>query len=127
MFWTKRKEKRGKERQERRREPRSADGCTITLSPREPQARRGNNVLYYARTKDASPSGLKIDTDVPFPVGTVFSIKLQSPRTRQLIQASAEVKWVTPKDEGRSFEVGLEFVETSVRSIMDLLEHIYRA
>lgn len=126
MFWKKRKRKKRREGQERRREPRSEDGCTITLSPREPNARR-SSALYYARTKDASPSGLKIDTDVPFPLGTVLAIKLQSPRTRQLIQALGEVKWVTPYENGRSFEVGLEFVETSVRSIMDLLEHIYRA
>jgi Tfp pilus assembly protein PilZ len=126
MFWRKRKEKTGRDGPERRREPRCEDGCTVTLTPKD-KTRRANSVLYYARTKDASPSGLKIDTDVPFPVGTVLTIKLQSPRTRQLIQALGEVKWVTPYENGRAFEVGLEFVETSVRSIMDLLEHIYRA
>ncbi len=127
MFWKKRRERKKREGLERRREPRSEDGCTITLTPRDRPARGGSPVLYYARTKDASPSGLRIDTDIPFPVGTVLSIKLQSPRTHQLIQAAGEVKWVTPFDNGRSFEVGLEFVQTSVRSIMDLLDHIYRA
>jgi hypothetical protein len=127
MFWKKRKKKGSGTDPDRRREPRREDGCTITLTPRDKTGRRAEKALYYGRTKDASPSGLKIDSDVSFPVGTVVSIKLQSPKTRRLIQATGEVKWVTPDDEGRSFEIGLEFVETSIRSIMDLLEHIYKA
>jgi len=124
MFWKKWKKRRAGADRNRRREPRSEDGCTITLTPRHSPGRREGKVLYYGRTKNASPSGLKIDCDVQFPVGTVLSIKLQSPRTRQLIQAAGQVKWVTPMDDGRYFEIGLEFVETSVRSIMELLEHI---
>ena len=127
MFWKKRKKKGNGTDLDRRREPRREDGCTITLTPRDSTGRRGEKVLYYGRTKDASPSGLKIYSDVSFPVGTVVSIKLQSPKTRRLIQAAGEVKWVTPIDEGRSFEIGLEFVETPIGSIMDLLDHIYKA
>jgi len=127
MFWRKRKKKESVPDLDRRREPRSEDGCTITLSPRYSSGGRGEKTLYYGRTKNASPSGLKIDCDVEFPVGSILSIKLQSPRTRRLIQASGEVKWVTPNADGQSFEIGLEFAETSVRSIMDLLEHIYKS
>lgn len=127
MFWKKRKKNKRQVDLDRRREPRSEDGCTITLTPRESPGRRGGKVLYYGRTKNASPSGLRIHCDVEFPVGTVLSIKLQSPRTRRLIQAAAQVKWVTSIEDGRYFETGLEFVETSVRNIMELLEHIYKA
>jgi len=127
MFWKKRKTKESEADLERRKEPRRDDGCTITLKPRGDVGRRAEKALYYGRTKNASPSGLKIDCDVRFPVGTVLSIKLQSPKTRRLIQAAGKVKWVTPNADGQSFELGLEFVETSVKSIMDLLDHIYKA
>lgn len=127
MLWKKWKKKGSRADLDRRREPRREDECTITLTRRDSTGRGGENVLYYGRTKNASPSGLKIDCDVQFPVGTVLSIKLQSPKTRRLIQATGEVKWVTPIGEGQSFEIGLEFVETSIRSIMDLLDHIYKA
>ena len=127
MFWKKWKKKGSGADLDRRREPRGEDGCTITLTRRDRTGRRGEKVLYYGRTKNASPSGLKIDCDVQFPVGTILSIKLQSPKTRRLIQAAGEVKWVTPISDGQSFEIGLEFVETSVRNIMDLLDHIYKA
>jgi hypothetical protein len=36
------------------------------------------------------------------------------------------VKWVTPIPDTRSYEIGLEFVDTSVRNIMELLDHIYK-
>jgi len=127
MFWWKRKKRETKPDLDRRREPRCEDGCTVTLTPRYGSGGRGEKTLYYGRTKNASPSGMKIDSDVALPVGTIFSIKLQSPRTRRLIQASGEVKWVTPNADGQGFEVGLEFAETSVRNIMDLLEHIYKS
>jgi len=127
MFWKKRKKKKGRDDLNRRREPRSEDGFTITLTPRDSPGGRRDKTLYYGRTKNASPSGLMIDCDVRFPIGTVLSIQLQSPRTRQLIRGSGEVKWVEPTADGRGYEIGLEFVETSMRSIMDLLEHIYKA
>jgi len=127
MFWKKRKKKPDPDILNRRREPRSEDGFTITLQPRNNSGLHGKKALFYGRTIDASASGLKVDCDVQFPVGTVLSIKLQSPRTRQLIKASGEVKWVKPAADNRGYEMGLEVVETSMRSIMDLLEHIYKA
>jgi len=125
VFW-KRRKKRGEADLDRRREPRSEDGFPITLSPRDKSGGRGEKVLYYGRTRNASPSGLRVDCDVRFPVGTVLSLKLQSPRTRQLIQATGEVKWVTPIAGSQNFEIGLEFVDTSVRNILELLDHIYK-
>jgi hypothetical protein len=127
VFGKKRKKKEGWEELNRRREPRSEDGFTITLAPRDSPGCSGKKALFYGRTIDASPSGLKIDCDVQFPVGTVLSIALKSPRTGQLIKASGEVKWVQPTADNQSYDMGLEFVETSMRTILDLLEHIYKA
>jgi len=127
MFWKKRKKKASGHDLDRRKEPRSEDGCRITLTPRDNTSRRGEKALYYGQAKNASASGLKIESDVKFPMGTLLSIKLQSPKTRQLIQATGMVKWVTQIGDGQSFEIGLEFVDTPIRSIMDLLDHIYKA
>ncbi len=126
MFW-KRRKKKGDADPDRRREPRLEDGFPITLTPRNKTGHRGEKVLFYGRTRNASPSGLRVDCDVEFPVGTVLSIKLQSPRTRRLIQASGEVKWVTPIADTQNYEIGLEFVDTSIRNILELLDHIYKA
>ncbi|MEW5901921.1 MAG: PilZ domain-containing protein [Acidobacteriota bacterium] len=127
MFRRKKKKRSGRVWEERRREPRLEDLNQVTLTPRESQEGKGEKRTYYARALNASPGGMKIQTDFPFPVGTVLSIKLHSPKTRKLIQAIGQVKWVTVLEEGRACRLGLEFVETPIRTIMDLLDHIYKA
>jgi hypothetical protein len=126
-MWWRRKKKKAEADSERRREPRLEDGFPVTLIPRDRTGWRGTKVLYYGRTRNASPSGLRVDCDHEFQVGAVLTIKLQSPRTRRLIQASGVVKWVTPIADPQGYEVGLEFVDTSVRNILELLDHIYKA
>ena len=125
-FWKKWRRRRRRVEIERRREPRVEDGCPVILMPRE-SAGRARPALFYARALNASPSGLKIESEAPFPLATVLSIKLESPRTSRIIQAAGEVKWMTPIEGEHRYEIGLEFVETSVRNIMELLEHIYKA
>jgi len=111
---------------ERRREPRTEDLAQVTLEPQgdlPPGLGRG---VYYAQTKDASASGLRVETDVEFPAGTQVLVKLESPKTRKLIQARAAVKWSEKLEGGAGFGTGLEFVETPVDTILDILEHIYK-
>ena len=127
VFRRRRKKKAGTASAERRREPRTADLNQVTLEPQgelPPGLGRG---VYYAQTKDASPSGLKVETDVVFPPGTRVLIKLKSPKTRRLIKALGAVKWAKNLGEGSGFRTGLEFVETPVDTILDLLDHIYKA
>jgi hypothetical protein len=128
MLWRrKRKRKTRVPRHERRREPRSEDLNQVTLEPRgelPPGLGRG---VYYAQSRDASPSGLKVETDVQFPAGTKVLIKLKSPKTRKLIQATATVIWVQTLREGRGYRSGLEFTEMPLDAIMKFLEHIYKA
>ncbi|HUU36838.1 MAG TPA: PilZ domain-containing protein [Candidatus Desulfaltia sp.] len=126
MFWKKRRIKRRRLPPDRRREPRFADGVEINLVPQETAGVRGDKRSYYARTKNASPSGLKVESADPIPVGTILTVRLHSPKTRKDIRATAEVKWLTPVGDGKAYEIGLEFVKTTINSIMDLVEHIYK-
>lgn len=128
MLWRRKSKIRKKvPRKERRREPRSDDLNQVTLEPQGDLPAGLGKGVYYAQTRDASPSGLRVETDVEFPAGTKVLIKLQSPKTRKLIQATATVRWVESMRDGRGFRTGLEFTETSLEAIMDLLEHIYKA
>jgi Tfp pilus assembly protein PilZ len=123
MFWRKKRkrEKRAPE-EERRREPRHADMTKLMIEPRS-DPERGT---YYAWTKDATASGLRIEAEAQFAAGTVLILKLESPKTRKVIQAAGRVQWVVPIEKGEAFEMGVEFVETSVKTILDLLDHIYK-
>jgi hypothetical protein len=128
MLWRRKRKKRTRvPRDERRREPRSEDLNQVTLEPHGELPSGLGKGVYYAQSRDASPSGLKVETDVEFPPGTRVLIKLKSPKTRKLIQATAKVVWVQPLKEGRGYRTGLEFSEMSLQAIMDFLEHIYRA
>jgi hypothetical protein len=128
MLWRrKRKRKTRVPSHERRREPRSEDFNQVTLEPRGELPPGLGKGVYYAQSRDASPSGLKVETDVEFPAGTKVLIKLKSPKTSKLIQATATVIWVQTLREGRGYRTGLEFTEMSLEAIMNFLEHIYRA
>jgi PilZ domain len=127
LFRRRRKKKARPVDEERRREPRTEDLNQVTLEPAgEPPAGFGRGV-YYAQAKDASPSGMRVETDVEFPAGTQLLVKLTSPKTGKLIQARAAVKWVEKLEGGTGFATGLEFFGTPVETILDLLEHIYKA
>ncbi len=113
--------------EERRREPRHRDLNEMSLEPREALEHGPPKRKYYARTKNASPSGLRVECEVRFPVDSLVDIRLESPKTGKVIWAGGKVKWVQGLKDERGFEIGIEFVETSIDTIMNLLEHIYRA
>jgi PilZ domain len=130
MFWPWKKKPRKKEilfEEDRRKEPRLEDLNDVTIEPRGDQKIGLKMKPCFARTKDASASGLRVECEVPFPVDALLNIKLVSPKTRKIIQATGIVKWVTPLPGRERYDLGVEFVETPVRTIMSLLEHIYKA
>jgi len=126
MFWRRKKEKKKRAPGEKRKEPRQADSSEIVLEYEDLEGLAPGKKIYYARAKDASPGGLRILSEIPFPVGFVFDIKLKSHRTGKSIEARGRVKWSTSPPPGKAYEIGVEFIETPIRSIMDLLEHIYK-
>jgi hypothetical protein len=126
MFWKKKRIKRHRLPSDRRREPRFADGIEVILLPTETVNFSGKKQSYYVKARNVSPSGLRVESTDPIPAGTVLSIKLQSPKTRRDIRATAEVKWSNALGDGEAYEIGLEFVKTNVHTIMDFVEHIYK-
>jgi hypothetical protein len=126
MFWKKRRIKRHRLPPERRREPRFADEVEITLVPQEADGVKNTKRALRVRAKNLSPGGLKVEGEESIPVGTVLWIRLYSPKTKREIRATAAVKWSAAVEEGKLYEIGLEFVQTGVHSIMDLIEHIYK-
>lgn len=126
MFWRRKKAKKEKAPEEKRKEPRQADSSEIVIEYEDPERPGMGKKIYHARAKDASPGGLRILSEIPFPIGFVFDIKLKSHRTGKSIQARGRVKWSSSPQRGKAYEIGVEFIETPIRSIMDLLEHIYK-
>lgn len=125
MFW-KRKARKRKKPEDRRKEPRQEDFSDIVIEYTNPEDARTGKRVCQARARNASPGGLKFQSEVSYVPGAIVDIKLQSQRTGKLIQAKGKVRWVSSPAAGEAYEIGVEFVETPIRSIMDLLEHIYK-
>ncbi len=125
MFW-KRKIKKTKKPEDRRKEPRQEDSSEVIIEYMDPENTRMGRRVYQARARNASPGGLKFQSEISYLPGAIIDIKLQSKRTGKLIQAKGKVRWVSSPAAGEAYEIGVEFVETPLRSIMDLLEHIYK-
>lgn len=126
MFWRRKKAKKKRAPEERRKEPRQEDSSELVLEFEDLERPGGEKKVCPARAVNASPGGLKIQSPIPFALGSTCEIKLKSRRTGKSILARGRVKWVSSPEPGKPYEVGVEFAETPIRSIMDLLEHIYK-
>ncbi len=130
MFWPWKKKPPKKKplfEEERRKEPRLEDLNELTVEPRLADKLGLEKKPYFARTKDASASGLRLECEVRFPVDTLLNIKLLSLKTGKTIQAAGIVRWAAKLEGRERYEMGVEFEETPVKTIMSLLEHIYKA
>jgi hypothetical protein len=78
----------------------------------------------YKFSKDISESGIKIQGNIPLPIDTLLQIDLTLKSLRQKITALGKVKWVEFNTEDGSFEVGVEFVDTSSEAIQQIEEYI---
>jgi len=87
-----------------------------------PEQKRVLNAL----TKDISPGGVRVMTNVNLPVGTLLRLEIGLARRRKLIQAVGTVRWARSIYEEELFELGVEFTQISPEDKFALLEHTYR-
>jgi hypothetical protein len=80
--------------------------------------------VRYKFSKDISESGIKIQGNIPLPVGTILKIDLTLEGLRQKVTAIGKVKWIEFNTEDGSFEAGVEFVDTSSEAIQKIEDYI---
>jgi len=110
---------------EKRRDKRLSEEnrVTITLFSKGMSGDVLENI--FALTRDISLSGVKIQTDVKLPIGTLLKVELALTRTHKLISVIGKVKWVKHLYGDEVFEAGVEFVDTPPARALAILEHIY--
>ncbi|MGQ9671506.1 MAG: PilZ domain-containing protein [Candidatus Aminicenantales bacterium] len=79
-----------------------------------------------ALTKDISPGGVRIMTNVNLPVGTLLRLEIGLARPRKLVRALGSVRWSRSVYGEDLFELGIEFTQISSEDKLTLLEHTYR-
>lgn len=82
--------------------------------------------VFNALTKDISPGGVRLMTNVTLPVDSLVRMELALSKRRKLIQATGKIRWTRSVYGEELFELGVEFTEIALEDKMVLLEHTYR-
>ncbi len=82
--------------------------------------------VFNALTKDISPGGVRLMTNILLPVGSLIKMELALSKRRKLIQATGKICWSRSIYSEELFEMGVEFTEIALEDKMALLEHTYK-
>ena len=108
---------------EKRREKRVREQTKFTITVISKDRILPSKKIIHHMTKDISLVGAKIQTKIFLPVDTFLKIDLMLTKPSRLISAFAKVRWVKSLYADELFEMGIEFVDTSLDIIKALKEH----
>ncbi len=60
------------------------------------------------------------------PPDAIVSVQFSLPEKEKAVDLRARIRWVWSLEDGKGFEMGLEFVAPPSESLLDLLEYTYR-
>ena len=109
---------------EKRIATRLEEGIDVTISLIASKKNLPKEKVMYNSIKDFSASGVSIQTNVLFPVGTLLNIKFTLKMLREKINAIGKVKWVNVIVEDKYYEIGIEFVNASIYSLQKIDDYI---
>jgi Tfp pilus assembly protein PilZ len=109
---------------EKRIATRLEEGIGVTISLLTGKKNLPKEKVMYNSIKDFSASGVSIQTNVLFPVGTLLNIKFTLKTLREKINAIGKVKWVNVIVEDKYYEIGVEFVNASIYSLQKIDDYI---
>lgn len=80
--------------------------------------------ITYKYSEDISMTGTRIKGNVLLPVDTFLKIDLTLKNAKQRITVFGRVKWSKAAQDGKSYEAGVEFVDTPDEAIRKLGDYI---
>ncbi|MBN1365793.1 MAG: PilZ domain-containing protein [Syntrophaceae bacterium] len=107
---------------EKRKEERLKDinKITITVISEEDLPK---NKTFHDRSDDISPSGVKIQSNIYLPVDTFVKIDLTLTTVHQHITTFGKVRWIKTILKNKSYEAGIQFINTPKRAIKKLQDY----
>ena len=105
---------------ERRKTPRVKDESNVTITIFSEDK---NQKVVQDTSQDISMGGARIHSRLEFPVDSVLELGFTS-GLGEKITAVGKVKWVKVNIEDKSYELGLEFVDTTDEAIKKLKDYI---
>jgi len=95
---------------------------TITVISNRKDLPKGK--IPYNNSKDISVSGAKIQTNILLPVDTLLKIDFKLMTLEEQMTALGKVKWLKVLIEDKSYEAGVEFVDTPSEVIQKIKFYI---
>jgi hypothetical protein len=105
---------------ERRKAERLKELNEITISVTSEEKNIPKNKFLHNHGKDISVSGVKIQSNILLPVDTLLKIDFKLKTLEKEITALGKVKWIKILIEDKSYEAGVEFVDTPGEAIKKL-------
>ena len=102
---------------ERRRAQRLKEENEVIITVISNRKNLPKEKIPYNYSKDISVSGAKIQTNILLPVDTLLKIDFKLKTLEQQITALGKVKWLKVLIEDKSYEAGVEFVDTPSKAI----------
>ena len=109
---------------ERRKKERLKELNEITISIISEEKNIPKKKFLYNYSKDISVSGAKIQSDILLPVDTLLQIDFKIKALETQVTALGKVKWIKVIIEDKSYEAGVEFVDTPSKAIKKLKFYI---
>jgi len=78
-----------------------------------------------AHTHDISVSGARISSKRDFPVGYVIRIVIDLGGADPSLEVDGEVVWTRKSEDGKRFDIGVEFLHSLSDTILLLIKHFY--
>jgi c-di-GMP-binding flagellar brake protein YcgR len=109
---------------ERRKSERVKELNEIAISILSEDKNIPKNEFLYNYSKDISASGAKIESNILLPIDTLIKIDFKLKTLEKQITALGKVKWIKVMIEDKSYEAGVEFVDTPVDAMKKLKLYI---
>jgi len=110
---------------EKRKDKRKQEENKLTVELFSDEKETGKYIRLNALTQDISLSGVRIQCDKSFPVGTVVKTKITLSKSHKLVSLEGKIKWIKDIHEGELYEMGIQFIDALPHKVMVLLQHLF--
>lgn len=110
--------------EEKRKAERLKELNEITITVISGEENLPKEKVFHNYSEDISVGGAKIQANILLPVDTVLKIDFTLKTLHKQITAFGKVKWIKVIFEDKSYQAGVEFVDTPKEAIKKLEDYI---
>ena len=107
----------------KRKEARLVERNNVSIKPiHSTRTPRGIN----AYTEDLSLGGARIYTKEFYDIGSAIKVQIELSDSQEMIVLEGVVRWLTAREGGEWFDLGIEFHHRISNSVLCLIKHLFQ-